>query len=224
VRWVLETGTLVALLQLMASIQDRIQREHEQQTGELCPRPPAWWALLAVLVLARRGWAPLARSRSKRNHAILSRERFRCAAGGCSRRRGLEDHHLHYRGRGGSNRRHNRACLCAFHHRLGEHGGILRVRGKAIPDARALRWQLALDPQGRPTRVIRGDEILYDAGKQRPRAGYGGDPSGGGGGNPGDCRNHGDCGNPGGCSDCDDPGDCGDRGDCGQLAIKTYIC
>ena len=169
VQWVLETGTLVALLQLMASLQDRIQRDHEAQTGELCPRAVAWWAFLAVLVLARRGWAPLARVRSGSSYKILSRERFRCAAAGCTRMRGLEDHHLDYRGRGGCDEMHNRACLCGFHHRLGEHGGILRVRGKADPDARALRWQLALDCNGRPTRIVCGDEIVYDARRWRPR-------------------------------------------------------
>jgi hypothetical protein len=121
------------------------------------------------MVLARRAWAPLARQTDYDSHPIVKRDNFRCAASGCTKRCDLQAHHLHYRGRGGGNQRGNLASLCAFHHQLGEHGGILRVRGNAIPDAMALCWQLALDMAGRPTRVTRGDDILYDARRWRPR-------------------------------------------------------
>jgi hypothetical protein len=52
-------------------------------------------------------------------------------APGCTSRRGLEDHHIRYRSRGGGDQERNRVCLCSTHHRLGEHGGLASCRGVA---------------------------------------------------------------------------------------------
>jgi hypothetical protein len=62
---------------------------------------------------------------------VYIRDGWRCTAPGCSSRRNLEDHHIRYRSRGGDNSLGNRTCLCRFHHRQGEHGGLMRVTGTA---------------------------------------------------------------------------------------------
>lgn len=180
VHWWLQAGTLVTLAQLTASLQDRIALERLREQGrsphgpptegELAAvRPPLWWVLLVIFIQARVAWAPIALQNTHDSHAILLRELYRCAAPGCPRRRGLESHHLKYKGRGGHDAPDNRAALCGLHHRLGEHGGTLRVRGRALPDATALVWEMGLDPRGRPARVYRGDHVLVgDGRRQRP--------------------------------------------------------
>jgi hypothetical protein len=52
-------------------------------------------------------------------------------APGCTSRRGLKAHHLHYRSRGGLDDEWNLATRCGWHHRAGEHGTLLRVKGEA---------------------------------------------------------------------------------------------
>ena len=43
----------------------------------------------------------------------------------------LEGHHVRYRSRGGDDSPGNRLCLCRFHHKQGEHGGLASCRGVA---------------------------------------------------------------------------------------------
>ena len=62
---------------------------------------------------------------------IYIRDGWRCAAPGCTSRRNLEDHHIIYRSRGGTDEASNRVCLCRFHHQQGEHGGLAAVEGTA---------------------------------------------------------------------------------------------
>ena len=62
---------------------------------------------------------------------VYVRDGFRCSAPGCTSRRNLEDHHITYRSRGGSDDLANRVCLCRFHHRQGEHGDLAKVEGTA---------------------------------------------------------------------------------------------
>jgi hypothetical protein len=44
-----------------------------------------------------------------------------------------------YRSHGGSDDPSNLTSLCPFHHRMGEHGGLLKVTGTA---PLGLRWQI----------------------------------------------------------------------------------
>lgn len=162
------TGTLAALLQLMASRQDAALRRSERDTGAPGTRPATWWALLSVFATARDAWTQHSAANTHRTHSILERDAYRCAAAGCTSRRSLEAHHVHYKGRQGPDDPDNLATLCATHHRLGEHGGILRVRGTSTPDAGALTWEMGLDSRGQAQWVCRGDQVMYRAG-QRPR-------------------------------------------------------
>ena len=59
---------------------------------------------------------------------------FRCMAPGCTSRRNLQAHHLHYRGHQGGNEEWNLLVLCEPHHQQGEHGTLARFRGKAPLD------------------------------------------------------------------------------------------
>jgi len=61
-------------------------------------------------------------------------------------------HHLTYRSHGGGDDGENLISLCSFCHLDGEHGGRLRVRGKA-GDA---TWSLG--PSTAPLLVVRGRE------------------------------------------------------------------
>jgi hypothetical protein len=55
-----------------------------------------------------------------------------CAVAGCSRR-GVHKHHIVYRSHGGGDEPENIVWLCLAHHLAGEHGGRLRIQGRA-PD------------------------------------------------------------------------------------------
>jgi 5-methylcytosine-specific restriction endonuclease McrA len=66
-------------------------------------------------------------------------------APGCTSRRNLEEHHVRYRSRGGSDDESNRVVLCRFHHQQGEHGGAVRVRGRA---PLGLTWRLGPEDAG----------------------------------------------------------------------------
>ena len=155
-----EADTMVLLAQMIASLQDQAQRQTLRLTGETGPKPPTSWGLSGVLRLARRAWADLALANTHDTHAILERDAYRCAAPGCSRRCNLQAHHIRYRSEQGSDDAANLATLCAFHHQLGEHGGILRVRGTAIPDAGALIWAMGIDEHGHASRLYHGDVLL----------------------------------------------------------------
>ncbi len=153
------------LLLQMAGEQDRVwDRAHDQaRANETLPpsqRIPGWLALCRVFYRARQAWAlhhvrpPAAQRR------ILDRDGWRCAAPECTQRRNLQVHHVEYRSHGGNDDDENRVTLCAFHHQIGEHGGLMRVRGKVQPDGRGLTWEMGLDEHGRPLRVYRDEELL----------------------------------------------------------------
>jgi hypothetical protein len=90
--------------------------------------------LLAILDEFVITWDPPTGAASVRRPSgkeIYSRDGWRCSAPGCTSRGHLEDHHLVYRSRGGSNDPDNRICLCRFHDQRGEHGLLARCRGRA---------------------------------------------------------------------------------------------
>ena len=108
-----------------------------------CRRIPAWVGLLALLEEFAETWDTYDPSRRLSRDSIYSRDGWRCAAPGCTSRRNLEDHHLEYRSRGGSDAPSNRLCLCRFHHQMGEHGGLASCTGKA---PLGVVWSLGREP------------------------------------------------------------------------------
>jgi hypothetical protein len=104
-----------------------------------CRRVPVWVGLLAMLEDYVRTWDDPIGMPRRASDRIYTRDGWRCTAPGCTSRRNLEDHHLDYRSRGGSDDRSNRTTLCRFHHRLGEHGVFATCRGTA---PLGIRWRL----------------------------------------------------------------------------------
>jgi len=104
-----------------------------------CRRIPTWVGLLALIEDFVATWDPDERADDVPDDPVLMRDGWRCAAPGCSSRRNLEVHHVHYRSRGGGDEDWNRVCLCRFHHQRGEHGGLARCSGRA---PLGLTWRL----------------------------------------------------------------------------------
>jgi len=102
-------------------------------------RVPAWVGLLKLIEDFVLTWDSNAGRRMPSGQAVFARDGWRCMAPGCTSRRHLEDHHVTYRSQGGGNELANRVCLCRFHHQRGEHGGLLRCRGRA---PLGLSWRL----------------------------------------------------------------------------------
>ncbi|MCU0224982.1 MAG: HNH endonuclease [Acidobacteria bacterium] len=65
---------------------------------------------------------------------VFARDGWRCRAPGCTSHSNLEDHHVQYRSHGGDDSPENRVTLCRYHHQRGEHGGRMRVVGRAPLD------------------------------------------------------------------------------------------
>ena len=102
-------------------------------------RVPSWVALLALLEdyaethddpqgFPVRRWDP-----------VYEFWGWICRTPACTVRVGIEDHHIQYRSRNGSDALHNQIVLCPFHHRQGEHGDFLHVWGTAPGD---IHWLL----------------------------------------------------------------------------------
>jgi hypothetical protein len=94
-------------------------------------RPPQWVGFFAFLEQAVRTWDD---PRAHTRHAAERTYRkagFTCMAPGCTRRCGLEQHHILY---GNGQRIHepwNLICLCRGHHQLGQHAGFAAFSGRA---------------------------------------------------------------------------------------------
>jgi hypothetical protein len=115
-------------------------------------------SLERLLAHAIATWAEL--GRQFRDYADFERDGFRCTVPGCTGRRNLHSHHLWYRSHQGPDVPWNRTTLCAHHHQRGQHGGTLRIRGRA-PDA--LVYELGIRTEA-PERFRSGDVRI------RPRA------------------------------------------------------
>ena len=92
---------------------------------------PEWVAMLALIEDFVATWDDPRQAPRRDSDAIYVRDGWRCAAPGCTSRRNLEDHHVVYRSRGGTDALSNRTCLCRFHHQQGQHGGLMTCSGKA---------------------------------------------------------------------------------------------
>ena len=68
----------------------------------------------------------------KSREAVFDRDDWRCAVPGCSSRRSLQRHHIVFASRGGGDEAQNLVTLCAFHHLIGVHQGIISIRGRAV--------------------------------------------------------------------------------------------
>jgi len=99
------------------------------------PWEPAWKALERLLLHVKAEWTALPRHRNP----VHERDGWRCRVPACSSRRNLQEHHVLYRSRGGSNERGNRISICAWHHLRGIHAGRIRARGDAES---GIQWQL----------------------------------------------------------------------------------
>lgn len=91
-------------------------------------------ALMLLLLNFARQWDPPEGQPGEPPNRIMERDGYRCTAPGCTLRQSLEVHHVRYRAAGGSNEDENRITLCRYHHHEGEHGGGMRVRGRAPLD------------------------------------------------------------------------------------------
>ena len=120
------------------------------------PGAPRWLALERVLRHVIAYWEATPRHRDP----IFARDGWRCSVPGCSSRRNLHDHHLHYRSRGGGNTRENRVAVCAAHHLHGIHAGTVRASGTA---PREVHWQLGVRSGGPPLLAYVGDRRCPDA-------------------------------------------------------------
>lgn len=152
-----ESEGLDLLRQLMLSLQQRAR--YQEQLAM-----PDWLALLRIFHLARVAWEAQAKQAeipiAAKRRRVLERDRWQCRAPECSRRRNLQEHHIRYRSRGGGEEEENRITLCAFHHLVGIHGGLVRLSGRADAIGEDLHWEMGLDEQGRPHRVYRGERIV----------------------------------------------------------------
>ncbi len=86
-------------------------------------------------------WGPVL-GRTNRCEDILRRDGYDCTCPVCGRQAGPGSHHLVYRSHGGGDEDWNQTSPCPFCHLDGEHGGRLKVRGKA-PD---LTWLIGRTP------------------------------------------------------------------------------
>ena len=95
---------------------------------------PAWLGLLGLLEEYVLVWDSPEAMPDRRRDAIHERDGYRCTSPGCTQRQTLEAHHLRYRSQGGADAPDNLITLCAFHHRLGEHGMLATCSGRAPLD------------------------------------------------------------------------------------------
>ena len=100
---------------------------------------PSWVGLLSLLEEFIWTWDDPDAAPKRRSDAVYNRDGWRCMAPGCTSRSNLEDHHVIYRSRGGSDGLSNRVCICRFYHKMGEHGHLASCRGTA---PLGLNWSL----------------------------------------------------------------------------------
>ena len=142
-RLTLPARTVLDLRQVLAAArrQGNLVQMFSSRGGDV----PEWAALLALLGDFVVTWDVDLAGRRPSVQRIYVRDGWRCMAPGCTSRRNLETHHIVYRSQGGSDADENLVCLCRFHHQMGEHGGLARVRGVA---PLGLVWELGRDACG----------------------------------------------------------------------------
>ncbi len=116
------------------------------------PGMPRWSALEALLGHVVGYWEGMPRHRDP----IFQRDGWRCSVPACTSRRGLHDHHVRFRSRGGGNERENRVAVCPAHHLHGIHAGTVQATGSAPHD---IYWQLGVRSAGPPLLACVGDRL-----------------------------------------------------------------
>jgi hypothetical protein len=115
-------------------------------------RVPAWVGLLALLEEAACAWDDPRACPQRAADPIYRRDGYRCTAPGCTARGTIEEHHVVFRSRGGSDAPDNRIALCAAHHAALHEHGTLAVAGRA---PLGLTWRVGTAPAGRRYRCER---------------------------------------------------------------------
>jgi len=105
------------------------------------PTELPWQGLERLFLHVKAEWENVPRHRNP----IFERDGWRCRVPACTARQNLQDHHIVFRSRGGSNRGENRVAICAWHHLRGIHTGVLRAVGNAHTE---IEWRVGeLDPE-----------------------------------------------------------------------------
>jgi hypothetical protein len=141
--------------QLFRALLATVQRRLERIRG----RPARISdALEAMLDHALAAWQPeTPTARQKREWRVYERDGWRCTAPGCASHRNLQQHHVVFRSRGGSNEAGNLTTLCAWHHLRGVHGRVIRCTGTAPG---ALRFELGLRDGAAPLAAYASGDVL----------------------------------------------------------------
>ena len=142
------------------TLRARLRRRAEERAREGRGAPPRHFphdgeVFAALLDGAMAAWQQRDPT-AGRPDPVLERDDYRCAVPGCTSRASFHDHHVHYRGRGGSDELWNRSLLCVFHHQRCVHPGLLRISGRA-PDR--LVFELGLRADGPPLARYRSGDI-----------------------------------------------------------------
>jgi hypothetical protein len=113
---------------------------------------PRWVAVERLLNSVIAEWE----AQPRHLDPVFARDGWRCQVPACSARRELQDHHVAFRSRGGSNARNNRIAICAAHHLHGVHAGVIRASGTA---PHAVRWQLGVRAGAPALLTFLGDRL-----------------------------------------------------------------
>lgn len=104
-----------------------------------------WQCVARLIDHFRTTWAVRSDPQWQRRYRTHERDGWRCRVPGCSSRRNLQEHHVHYRSHGGSDDPGNLVSLCVTHHQKILHQGRLRVH--RLPEG-LLAWELGARPDG----------------------------------------------------------------------------
>jgi hypothetical protein len=131
------------VVQLFRAVLCTVRRRIEKETGRM---PTEGHALGVILDYVFECWG-IGNGKIDPRYRTFERDGWLCKVPGCTSMQNLQDHHIIFRSRGGSDDPGNRVALCAFHHLRGVHGGRLRCTGRA-PDG--LTWQIGIRPGAPP--------------------------------------------------------------------------
>ncbi|HEY7509478.1 MAG TPA: HNH endonuclease signature motif containing protein, partial [Vicinamibacteria bacterium] len=130
------------VVQLLQAVLCTVRRRMEAAAGRL---PTEGQALGVILDYVFSCWG--AGKKVPAEHRVFERDGWLCRVPGCSSMQNLQDHHVIFRSRGGSDDLTNRVAVCAFHHLRGIHAQRIRCEGRA-PDG--LTWQIGIRPGAAP--------------------------------------------------------------------------
>jgi hypothetical protein len=139
------------VVQLLRALICTVRRRMEVVDGR---SPTAGQALGAILDHAFATWG--VGRKVPADHKVFARDGWLCRVPGCSSMQNLQNHHIIFSSRGGSDDDYNRVTLCAFHHLRGIHAERIRCTGRA-PDG--LTWDIGVRPGAAPLARYRSGDI-----------------------------------------------------------------